>query len=205
MSRASSKARLVEVGDRVQIRVSLVSIEQHLGIALGTEVPSSDVIDCRASRERDYFIVVCEHGRRNGPWEATAKAEMLAPNLRTVRRSRSQSVETASGVFMVSPEAADNREEFSRSRWQVAKKSDPRLRFLGTAAISGIGGTARARMVLWTAPTLRHRSAISHLDGRPSLSGLSGSAWTCGFDRFGMDDPPPGGAQLPSRTSGFGQ
>jgi hypothetical protein len=52
------KARLVDVGDGVQIRVSLVSIEQHLGIALGTEVSSSDVIDHRASRERDYFIVV---------------------------------------------------------------------------------------------------------------------------------------------------
>src|SRR5262249_37056118 len=62
-----------------------------------------------------------------GPREATAKAAVPAPNLRTVRRSRSQSVETASGFFMVSPEAADNRQEFSRSGWQVAKKSDPRL------------------------------------------------------------------------------
>src|SRR5207249_1011712 len=68
-----------------------------------------------------------------GSWEATAKAEMPAPNLRTVRRSRSQSVETASGFFMVSPEAADIRQKFSRSRRQVAKKSDPRLRFLSTA------------------------------------------------------------------------
>ena len=51
--------------DRVQIRVSLVSVEQHLGIPLGTEFPSLDVIDHRASRERDNFIVVCEHGRRD--------------------------------------------------------------------------------------------------------------------------------------------
>ena len=48
-----------------------------------------------------------------GPWEATAKAEMSAPNLRTVRRSRSQCLETASGVFMVCPEVADDRQEFS--------------------------------------------------------------------------------------------
>src|SRR5262245_8606161 len=61
------KTRLVDVGNRVQIRVSLVSIEQHLGIALGAEVPSSDVIDRRASRERDNFIVVAKHGRRNRP------------------------------------------------------------------------------------------------------------------------------------------
>src|SRR5262249_42442839 len=47
---------------------------------------------------------------------------MPAPSLRTVRRLRSQSVETTSGVFMVSPEAVDARQEFSPSRSQVAKK-----------------------------------------------------------------------------------
>src|SRR5262249_62142019 len=45
---------------------------------------------------------------------------MPAPSLRTVRRSRSQSVETALGFFMVSPEAADNR---SRSLAGLVSKS----------------------------------------------------------------------------------
>jgi len=59
------QTRLVDVGNRIQICVSLVSVKQHLGIALGAQIPSSDVIDRRASRERANFIVVCEHGRRN--------------------------------------------------------------------------------------------------------------------------------------------
>src|SRR5262249_48969192 len=63
---------------------------------------------------------------KTGPREATAEAEMPAPNLRTVRRLRSQSVETTSGVFMVSPEASDNQQEFSRSGWQVEKEKLPK-------------------------------------------------------------------------------
>ena len=79
---------------------------------------------------------------------------MPAPNLRTVRRSRSQSVETASGVFMVSPEAADDRQEFSPSRSQIAKKvtrsfgpsAALRLRYVET----GFAGHAAATASLKT-------------------------------------------------------
>jgi hypothetical protein len=68
---------------------------------------------------------------------------MPAPNLRTLRRSRSQSLETASGVFMVSPEAADDRQEFSLLP-RKSQKSESMLRFVRTAAICSDGTHMRA-------------------------------------------------------------
>ena len=78
---------------------------------------------------------------------------MPAPNLRTVRRSRSQSVETASGVFMVSPEAVDDGQEFSPSRSQIAKKVGTKLR-----SVRRLAGCATSRQAL--PATLAQRPAL---------------------------------------------
>src|SRR5262249_19490215 len=86
---------------------------------------------------------------------------MPAPSLRTVRRLRSQSVETTSAVFMVSPEAADARQEFSPSRSQVGKKMT-----------RGSGSSERPRFVAMDP----HASPPNR--GGPVQSGLPESAKT---------------------------
>ena len=77
---------------------------------------------------------------------------MPAPNLRTVRRSRSQSVETASGVFMVSPKLWMTGRSLARLA-RKSQKSDSKL-----GSVRRLAGCATSRQAL--PATLAQRPAL---------------------------------------------